>query len=259
LLRFLTALHISVEEKSMIARIWSGWVPAHKADEYYSYLLRTGVADYRATPGNRGVQLLRRTRGDATQFLFLTLWDSWDAIRLFAGDPPDQAHYYPEDTEFLLELTPTVEHYELVMLPEDSASASSGSVRELRVALTVERFEQALAFYHDGLNLPLEQSWVAPTGRGAVLQAGRATLELIDAAQAELIDQVEVGARVAGPVRLAFQVPAVQAATDAAQAAGAQLLHAPVETPWRHRNARLMAPDGMQLTFFELLDDHVGV
>jgi heme-degrading monooxygenase HmoA len=102
----------------MIARIWSGMVPAGKADDYYAYLLRTGVADYRATPGNCGVQLLRRTRGDATEFLFLTLWESWDAIRAFAGDPPDQARYYPEDTAFLLELTPTVDHYELVALPD---------------------------------------------------------------------------------------------------------------------------------------------
>jgi heme-degrading monooxygenase HmoA len=209
----------------MIARIWSGRVPAHKADEHYSYLLRTGVADYRATPGNCGVQLLRRTCGDTTEFLFLTLWDSWDAIRLFAGDPPDQAHYYPEDTKFLLELTPAVDHYELVTLPEDSAPTHPAGVRELRVALTVDQFEQVLAFYRDGLNLPLEQSWEAPTGRGAILQAGRATLELIDVAQAELIDQVEVGARVAGPVRLAFQVPQVETAVEAARVAGAQLLH----------------------------------
>jgi catechol 2,3-dioxygenase-like lactoylglutathione lyase family enzyme/heme-degrading monooxygenase HmoA len=243
----------------MIARIWSGMVPAHKADDYHAYLLRTGVADYRATPGNRGVQLLRRARGDATEFLFLTLWESWDAIRTFAGDPPDQARYYPEDTAFLLELTPSVDHYELVALPDTSAPPSlAAGARELRVALTVDQFEQALAFYRDGLNLPVAQAWATPTGRGAVLEAGRATLELIDASQANLIDQIEVGARVAGPVRLAFQVPQVDAAIAAAQAAGARLLHAPVETPGQHRNARLVAPDGMQLTFFQLLDDSAG-
>src|SRR5262249_7451283 len=152
-----------------------------------------------------------------------------------------RAHYYPEDTAFLLELTPTVDHYELVALPETSAPASAEArVRELRVALTVDQFEQTLAFYRDGLNLTVAQAWATPGGQGAVLEAGRATLELIDAAQADLIDQVEVGARVAGPVRLAFQVPQVDVAVDAAQAAGAQLLHAPVETPWRHRSARLI-------------------
>jgi heme-degrading monooxygenase HmoA len=113
----------------MIARIWSGMVPAHKADDYYWYLLRTGLVDYRATAGNRGVQLLRRERGDATEFLFLTLWESWDAIRAFAGDPPERAHYYPEDAEYLLELTPTVDHYEVVELSEpdkaDQLSAAS--------------------------------------------------------------------------------------------------------------------------------------
>ncbi len=70
-----------------------------------------------------------------------------------------------------------------------------------------------------------------------------------------LIDQVEVGERVAGPVRLAFEVQHAQAAVDAGCAAGARLVHPPVRTPWGHYNARLAAPNGMQLTFFQILDE----
>lgn len=98
----------------MIARLWRGVVPAEKADVYLAYLERTGLADYRATPGNRGVQVLRRIEGDAAEFLLVTWWDSWEAIRRFAGAEPEKARYYPEDAAFLRELEPTVRHFEVV-------------------------------------------------------------------------------------------------------------------------------------------------
>jgi lactoylglutathione lyase len=127
-------------------------------------------------------------------------------------------------------------------------------VRELRVAVTVDDYEQALAFYRDVLGLPVIESWQQPTGSGAILDAGRATLELLSVAQAELVDQVEVGARVAGPVRLALEVEDSERAAEKLVAGGAELLAGPVVTPWSHRNVRLRAPDGMQLTLFTVLD-----
>lgn len=96
----------------MIARTWHGVVPAAKAAAYLQYLERTGLPDYKHTPGNRGVQILQKTEGDQTHFLLISLWDSYEAIRAFAGDDIEKAHYYPEDTEFLLELEPTVSHYD---------------------------------------------------------------------------------------------------------------------------------------------------
>ncbi len=132
---------------------------------------------------------------------------------------------------------------------------SANPIRELRVALTVADVERAVRFYRDGFGLDLVRSWATDGGRGAILAAGRATLELLDERQAELIDRIEVGERVAGPVRLALEFADVDDATRAAQEAGAQLLHEPVETPWRNRNARLVAPDGMQLTLFQQLDE----
>jgi len=98
----------------MIARTWHGVVPAGKADDYHRFLLGTGVPDYRGTPGNRGVFVLRRAEGDVAHFLLLTLWDSYDAIRAFAGDDVERARYYPEDPDFLLELEPTVTHYDVL-------------------------------------------------------------------------------------------------------------------------------------------------
>jgi heme-degrading monooxygenase HmoA len=97
----------------MVARLWRGRVPAAKGDAYHAYLERTGIPDYRATPGNRGVWVLRRSDGGATEFLLITMWDSYDAIQAFAGVPLDAARYYPEDDDFLLEKEPKVVHYEL--------------------------------------------------------------------------------------------------------------------------------------------------
>jgi lactoylglutathione lyase len=125
------------------------------------------------------------------------------------------------------------------------------AVHELRVALTVDDYEQALRFYGDALGLPVLETWEG----GAVLDAGRATLELLSAAEAERVDRIEVGERVAGRVRLAVEVDDSAAAAEALSAAGGELLGGPVVTPWSHRNARVRAPDGMQLTLFEPLTD----
>jgi len=98
----------------MIARIWRGTTRAEHADEYLAYLEATGLKDYAAVPGNQGTQVLRRIEGETAEFLILTLWDSFEAIRAFAGDDFHRAVYYPEDTVFLLELDPTVAHYEVI-------------------------------------------------------------------------------------------------------------------------------------------------
>jgi methylmalonyl-CoA/ethylmalonyl-CoA epimerase len=87
-----------------------------------------------------------------------------------------------------------------------------------------------------------------------VLDAGRATLELLSPDQAALVDRIEAGARVAGPVRLALHVGDSAATAERLVAGGARRVADPVVTPWGHRNARVQAPDGMQLTLFELPD-----
>jgi catechol 2,3-dioxygenase-like lactoylglutathione lyase family enzyme len=129
------------------------------------------------------------------------------------------------------------------------------AVKELRLALTVDDYDEALAFYRDALGLPLLEVWTEPDGRVALLDAGRATLELLDEAHAAAVDEIEVGRRVAGPVRIALEVDDSPSVAEALEAAGAERVGGPVDTPWRHRNVRLQAPDGMQLTLFSVLDD----
>ena len=124
------------------------------------------------------------------------------------------------------------------------------NVTELRVAFTVEDFDQALAFYRDVLGLEQVADWSSAAGRVVALDAGRATLELFDRAQAEAVDAVEAGRRVSGPVRFALRVADSEAAAARLVAAGAERVAPPVTTPWGDRNARVQAPDGMQLTLF---------
>jgi len=124
------------------------------------------------------------------------------------------------------------------------------NVTELRIALTVENFDEAVAFYRDALGLGQIADWSSATGRVVVLEAGRATLELFDSAQAESVDAIEAGRRVSGPVRFALQVEDSGDMAERLVAAGAARVAPPVTTPWGDRNARVQAPDGMQLTLF---------
>jgi methylmalonyl-CoA/ethylmalonyl-CoA epimerase len=122
---------------------------------------------------------------------------------------------------------------------------------ELRVALTTSDYDRLVRLYTTGLGLEPAQIWNNGQGRALIIDMGRATLEIFDEAQAELIDGLEVGRRVSGPVRFALQVPDLEAAIARLLANGATLVHAPVVTPWGDRNARLQDPDGMQITLFQ--------
>ena len=120
----------------------------------------------------------------------------------------------------------------------------------MRVVLTVPDFDQALAFYRDALGFEQIADWSGEDGRVILLEAGKATIELFDERQAESVDRIEVGRRVSGPVRLAFEVTDLDSATERLVAAGAKSMAEPVVPPWGGRNARLRTPDGLQLTLF---------
>jgi heme-degrading monooxygenase HmoA len=110
----------------MIARIWRGVVRRDDGDEYADYIRETGFNEYAHTSGNRGAWMLRRDRGDRTEFITFSLWDSVQAIREFAGEDIDAAVYYPEDERYLVERDATVSHYEVVdrVQPDDGTSLS---------------------------------------------------------------------------------------------------------------------------------------
>jgi heme-degrading monooxygenase HmoA len=97
----------------MIARVWRGITLADKADAYVAYLNETGLKDYAKTPGNRGVTVLRRLRGEHSEIVLISLWESMAAVRAFAGENPERSVYYPEDEDYLLEMEPLVRHYEV--------------------------------------------------------------------------------------------------------------------------------------------------
>lgn len=97
----------------MIARIWRGAVRREDGDAYAEYIERTGVAGYRSTAGNRGVTMLRRDVEDRCEFLILSLWESIDAVKAFAGDDYETAVFYPEDDRFLIERDLRVRHYDV--------------------------------------------------------------------------------------------------------------------------------------------------
>jgi lactoylglutathione lyase len=130
------------------------------------------------------------------------------------------------------------------------STLEAGPVSELRLVVTARDYDEAVRFYRDVLGLPERESYSSPDGRVMILEAGRATLEIADPAQAEFIDRVEVGRRVAGHIRVAFEVVDSGATAAVLEAAGARVLAPPTLTPWRSMNARLEGPAGLQLTLF---------
>src|SRR5436305_9102518 len=106
------------------------------------------------------------------------------------------------------------------------------TVRELRLVVTAPDYDEALSFFRDTLGLPVEAVFSSPDGHVTLLDAGRATLELMDEPNAEFVDDVEVGRRVAGHIRVALEVDDAAAATVAAEAAGARVIAQPTRTPW---------------------------
>src|SRR5215207_2141479 len=132
-------------------------------------------------------------------------------------------------------------------------------VRQLRVCVTAADYDKALHFYRDVLGLPEQASYSSPEsspgGRVTILEAGRATLELINPVYADYIDQVEVGDRVAGHIRVAFEVEDCPSVTTTLAATGADVVAPPTRTPWNSLNARLAAPAGLHVTIFAELGE----
>ena len=129
------------------------------------------------------------------------------------------------------------------------------TVRQMRLVVEAEDYDEALAFFRDVLGMPEELA--VSGGDGAhvtILDAGRATLELANPAQKRMIDEVEVGREVAPKMRVAFEVGDTRGVTDELVAAGATQVAPPTETPWRSLNARLDTPGGLHVTIFQELE-----
>ncbi|MFE4952213.1 VOC family protein [Leifsonia sp. NPDC056665] len=129
-------------------------------------------------------------------------------------------------------------------------------VRQLRIVVEAEDYDEALAFFRDVLGLPEQESYSGDGGaRVAILDAGRATLELANPAQKAMIDDVEVGRPVAPRIRLAFEVEDGRTVTARLVEAGAELIAPPTVTPWNSLNSRLATPADLQVTVFQELGE----
>jgi lactoylglutathione lyase len=130
------------------------------------------------------------------------------------------------------------------------------SVKQLRLVVHADDYEEALRFFRDVLGMPEQEAYAGEGGAEVtILDAGRATLELANSAQADLIDEVEVGRRVAGHFRVALEVEDCATASDRAVGGGAVPVAPPTRTPWNSLNARFDAPGDVHLTLFEELGE----
>lgn len=101
----------------IVARMWRGRVPTSRADEYEKYLYDTGVLKIRTIAGNLGAEMLRRQDGDVTEFIVIYYWPNREAIKAFAGQDIEKAHFLPRDREFLINPDEFVRHYDATPAP----------------------------------------------------------------------------------------------------------------------------------------------
>ncbi len=216
---------------------WGGYGPSKAALEHLSAILvaeNPSLRVYWADPGDMRTQMHQEAFPDED-----------------ISDRPLPEESVPSLVELLTGDYPSG-RYKLRDLSEDGGPTG---IRELRVALTVEDFDRSARFYRDGLGLAVVDEWSSNDGQGLILSAGRATLELVDEAQAEQIDRIEAGERTSGPVRLAFNTPDVRTSAETLQEIGSDTEGDPVLTPWGHLNRRLRDPDGLQLTLFQPVEE----
>jgi heme-degrading monooxygenase HmoA len=110
----------------MILRSWRGAVRAEDAERYLEHQARTGVREYRQTDGNRGAVVLSRARGEVVEVVTLSLWDSMDAVRRFAGEEPERARFFPGDDDLLAEKDLHADHFEVISAELDPAFSERG-------------------------------------------------------------------------------------------------------------------------------------
>jgi heme-degrading monooxygenase HmoA len=109
-----------------VARIWIGHTRPEDREEYVRYLEKSGMAEYRVTPGNLGAWLLVREVEGQAEFLTFSFWDSWESIRRFAGPDPELARYFPDDERYLLEFPETVQHFEVCLPSAERGQTEQG-------------------------------------------------------------------------------------------------------------------------------------
>ena len=220
---------------------WGGYGASKAALEQLSHVLAAEQPDWRVywvDPGDMRTQMHQEAYpGEDISDRPLPEVSVPGLVELLTGDLPS-GRYQARD------------------LPQSAAqpadAAQAGGVKELRLALTVEDFDAALALYRDGLGLPTLHDWTdSETGRSTVLAAGVGTIELLDRADAAYTDSIESPAQAAGPVRLALEAASVDEASSRLQAHGAEPLGEVIHTSWSTRSQRLRTPDGLHISLYQ--------
>jgi heme-degrading monooxygenase HmoA len=104
----------------MIARMWRGSAIRERADDYIKHLQQSVVPELSQIDGFKGIYLLRRESSDGVEFVVLTLWESMEAIRKFAGENPEVAVVAPAARALFREYDAKVKHFEIVLNLEDT-------------------------------------------------------------------------------------------------------------------------------------------
>jgi heme-degrading monooxygenase HmoA len=96
----------------VITRLRRGWAPADRAQQHERHDRAEVLAVLRGVAGFQGARLLRRTTGDETEFVSLTLLDDLDNVRAFAGPDDETAAVADEAREVLVRFDDHVGHDE---------------------------------------------------------------------------------------------------------------------------------------------------
>jgi catechol 2,3-dioxygenase-like lactoylglutathione lyase family enzyme len=126
------------------------------------------------------------------------------------------------------------------------------TAREIRFVLVADDYEAARKLYRDVFGLEVVMDLDGQGGRGVILRAATATIEIVDAEHDRMVDRIEVGAPQENRFRLAVEIDDLVEATAAVTEAGQEPIGEPVTTPWGDRNRRFRdVADGTQLTLYE--------
>ena len=99
----------------MVGRIWHGWTKPEKAEKYERLLkeeIFPGIAAKKVA-GYKGIQLFRRPLENEIEFITIMWFDSWDAVKQFAGEDYEQAYVPPKAREVLERFDERSQHYEI--------------------------------------------------------------------------------------------------------------------------------------------------
>jgi len=98
----------------MIIREWRGRALRSREGAYLDHFNNSVLPQLKDVPGFIGAHLCCRPKGDLMEFVVLTRWESFEAIRRFAGPKFERAVVEPAAAAALTDFDPVVQHYEIL-------------------------------------------------------------------------------------------------------------------------------------------------